>query len=196
MPVGTPERTKVTYQDYLSWPDDERWEILDGVPFAMTPSPSPLHQRICRNVAGELYLQREKLGGCEVFPAPTDVVFDPHNVVQPDILILCRRDRITDRNIQGVPDLVVEVVSPSTEIKDRREKKRLYERHGVKEYLIVFPEREYVERYHLSQGLYGSPDIFNWNESLDLLTFPIRLDLWKIFEKTVSEESNASGSEA
>ncbi|SHG01841.1 Endonuclease, Uma2 family (restriction endonuclease fold) [Desulfacinum infernum DSM 9756] len=192
MPVGTPERTKVTYQDYLSWPDDERWEILDGVPFAMTPSPSPHHQRICRNVAGELYLQREGLGECEIFLAPTDVVLDPHNVVQPDILVLCGRDQITAKNIQGVPDLVVEVVSPSTEIKDRREKKRLYERHGVKEYIIVFPEREYVERYHLSQGSYGGPDLFNWNESLDLLTFPIRLDLWKIFEKTPPEKSNTS----
>jgi len=73
-------------------------------------------------------------------------------VVQPDILVVYDRDRITEDNIRGAPDLIVEVVSPATELKDRREKKVLYEQSGVKEYIIVFPDREYSVTFLLAKG--------------------------------------------
>jgi Uma2 family endonuclease len=92
-------------------------------------------------------------------------------------------NKITEDNIQGSPDLIVEVISEGTEVKDRREKKNLYEKFGVKEYILVFPEREYVERYCLKKGKYGSPEIFNWDEILKLTVFEFEINLWEIFEK-------------
>lgn len=114
--------------------------------------------------------------------APTDVVFDAHTVVQPDVFVVCDRTKITPENIKGAPDLVVEVVSPRTEVKDRREKFRLYERWGVREYLIVFPERGYLERYVLAGGRYGAPEIFTVNERLALTVLPVEWDLSRIFQ--------------
>jgi Uma2 family endonuclease len=72
-------------------------------------------------------------------------------------------------------------------VKDRREKKNLYEKFGVKEYILVFPEREYVERYCLEKGKYGSPEIFNWDEILNLTVFDFEINLWEIFEKEKPE---------
>ena len=92
-------------------------------------------------------------------------------------------NKITEDNIQGSPDLIVEVISEGTEVKDRREKKNLYEKFGVKEYILVFPEREYLERYCLKKGKYGSPEIFNWDEILKLTVFEFKINLWEIFEK-------------
>ena len=179
---------KYTYQDYLLWPDDERWEIIDGRAYNMTPAPKIKHQRISRNLTGIVYSQRNKISPCELFEAPTDVVFDEHNVVQPDLFIICDGSKVTEENIQGAPDLIIEITSPYTELKDRRDKKRLYERYGVKEYIIVFPEREYVERYFLERGKYGAPDIFNWDEELKLKIFDMVIPLWDVFEKELPEE--------
>jgi Uma2 family endonuclease len=97
--------------------------------------------------------------------------------------LVCAKSKITENNIQGPPDLIVEVVSKGTEVKDRREKKNLYERFGVKEYILVFPEREYVERYCLEEGKFGSPEIINWDEILRLTVFEFEINLWEIFEK-------------
>jgi Uma2 family endonuclease len=176
---------RYTYQDYLTWPEDERWEIIDGAAYNMSPAPKVKHQRI----PGDLFNNLKNIidARCPVFFAPTDVVFDDFNIVQPDILVVYDRDRITEDNIQGVPDLIVEVVSPATELKDRREKKVLYEQSGVKEYIIVFPDREYVERYCLKDNQYSAPDIFNWDEILKLCAFEIEINLWDIFEKEREE---------
>lgn len=173
----------------MNWPEKERWEIIDGIAYNMTPAPSTRHQRISRNITWEFGRQIEKLRGCEFFEAPTDVVLDEYNVVQPDIFIICDTEKITEDNIQGAPDLVVEIASASTEVKDRREKLKLYERFGVKEYIIVFPEREYVERYHLEEGKYGAPEIFNWDEVLKLKTFDIEVSLWDVFERQRRDEN-------
>ena len=179
---------KYTYQDYLLWPDDERWEIIDGRAYNMTPAPTTRHQRISMGIIEKLILEKKNLKNCALFFAPTDVVLDEYNVVQPDIFIVCDRKKITERNIQGAPDLVIEITSPSTEIKDRREKLRLYESHGVREYVIVFPEREYVERYFLDEGKYSAPEIFNWDEELKLKIFDMVIPLWDVFEKELPEE--------
>lgn len=176
-----------TYKDYLTWPDDERREIIEGVAYNMSPAPEVKHQRLVSRFDYEVTL---KLKECLHFIAPTDVVFDEFNVIQPDVFVVCNRDRITENNIQGAPDLIVEVVSPATELKDRREKKALYEKAGVKEYIIVFPDREYVERYSLKNRSYGAPDIFNWNEVLNLDSLEMEINLWEVFEKEREKEDS------
>ena len=180
MPVAVKKDKRFTYQDYLNWPEDERWELIDGEAYCMSPAPKIIHQRILNNLAYEFTRQLKK---CQHFIAPTDVVLDDFNVVQPDLFVVCSKKKITEDNIQGAPDLVIEITSPATELKDRREKKALYERFGVKEYIIVFPDREYLERYVLKNKKYGPPEIFNWDEPLKLRTFRMELKLWEVFEK-------------
>lgn len=180
--------TRFTYADYRTWPDDERWEIIDGEAYAMTPAPSLKHQSITLNLATRLtdYLRGKP---CKPFVAPTDVVLDDLNVVQPDLLVVCDKSKMTAANIQGAPDLVVEVLSHSTSLKDKREKKRLYERFGVREYILAYPDDALVERYALADGKYSTPDILNWDEKLQLFTFPeLEIDLWEIFEKELPQE--------
>jgi Uma2 family endonuclease len=170
-----------TYQTYLTWPDDERWEIIAGTAYDMSPAPLIKHQNITSNF--HIKLKTHPGNSCYTGIAPTDVVFDEYNVVQPDVFLVCAKSKITENNIQGPPDLIVEVVSKGTEVKDRREKKNLYERFGVKEYILIFPEREYVERYCLKKGKYGSSEIFNWDENLKITVFEFEINLWEIFEK-------------
>jgi Uma2 family endonuclease len=175
-----------TYQTYLTWPDDERWEIIAGTAYDMSPAPRIKHQNITSNF--HIKLKTHPDNTCYTGIAPTDVVFDEYNVVQPDVFLVCAKSKITENNIQGPPDLIVEVVSKGTEVKDRREKKNLYERFGVKEYILVFPEREYVERYCLEEGKFGSPEIINWDEILRLTVFEFEINLWEIFEKEKPED--------
>ncbi|HLC16134.1 MAG TPA: Uma2 family endonuclease [Thermodesulfovibrionia bacterium] len=174
-----------TYEDYQTWPDEERWEIIDGVAYDMSPAPLIKHQNIAVNF---LILLRQSLkSNCYTAIAPTDVVFDRFNVVQPDVFVVCDQSKITEKNVQGAPDLIIEILSPSTELKDRKKKKSLYERHGVKEYITVFTDKNYVERYFLQDGKYGESELFNWDEILRLKCFDIEINLWEIFEKRKEE---------
>ena len=175
-----------TYRDYLTWPENERWEIVNGVAYNMTPAPIIKHQDITSNL--HIRLKTDPNNKCYTGIAPTDVVFDENNVVQPDVFVVCDRGKITESNISGAPDMIIEVISPSTEVKDRRDKKDVYERFGVGEYILVFPEREYIERYLLDKGKYGSPEIFNWDEELKLATFDTSINLRDVFEKEKKEE--------
>jgi Uma2 family endonuclease len=121
-----------SWQDYLSWPDEERWEIIDGTAYAMSPSPSTKHQKI----AGRMFSRLEQqLSGkpCQPFIAPTDVKLSEQDVVQPDIFVVCDPARITPSHIEGAPEVVIEVLSPATSSRDLREKKALYEKTGVLE---------------------------------------------------------------
>ena len=186
MPL-TKSTKKYTYQDYIKWPDDVKTEIINGEFYDMTPAPKIKHQKISRNLTWKFGKQVEKLKNCEFYEAPTDVVFDEYNVVQPDIFIVCDNTKITEDNIKGAPDLIVEIVSKSTELKDKREKKNLYEKFKVKEYIIVYPERDYIERFCLEDNKYLAPDIFNWDEKMKLETFDIEINLWEIFEKKLEE---------
>lgn len=177
-----------TYKHYLTWPEDERWEIINGEAYAMTPAPSIKHQKLSRyliSLFSAFFSGRQ----CEPFHAPTDVVFDEQNVVQPDLLVICDRSKITETNIKGAPDLVVEIISPSTALKDKREKKVLYERFGVREYLIVYPAEELVGRFQFVDGHYGSEEMFGWEEALPLAIFPeLRLNLWELFDKQLPNQ--------
>ena len=142
------QRTRATYEDYLNTPDEVRYELLDGE-LVMVPSPGATHQRIVMRIAMALqpYVKRMELG--EFFIAPFDVVLwdgDEANVVEPDLLFVstARAGIITEANVQGAPDLVVEVLSPSTESRDRGYKRELYARHGVGEYWLVDPDARTV----------------------------------------------------
>jgi Uma2 family endonuclease len=183
-------KQKYTYAQYRSWPEDERWEIIDGEAYAMTPAPNLRHQTVVMNLTGHFF-NFFKNKQCKPFVAPTDVVLDAFNIVQPDLLVVCDRDKMTNANIQGAPDLVVEVLSPSTNLKDRREKKALYERFGVREYLLVYSDDALVERYSLTEGKYAAPDILNWDERIRSTSFPeLEIDLWEIFEKELPQEKD------
>ena len=177
---------KYTWQDYLTWPDEERWEVIDGVAYDMSPSPTERHQRIVLNLGSIL---RTKLGSnpCKVYVAPLDVYLDDFNFVQPDVMIVCNKEKIKDR-IYGPPDMVIEVLSPSTSLKDKRIKKALYERFGVKEYILVHPEEMFIERYSLVEGKFREPDIFGPQEVLNLTSVEgIDISLWEVFEVSPPE---------
>lgn len=184
MPVARKIERKYTYQDYITWSDEERWEIIDGRAYDMSPEPGVKHQRVVNKINIILSMHKGLPAGCNVFIAPTDVVFSEHDVVQPDVFIVCDEKKITERNIQGAPDLIVEVLSPITALKDKREKKTLYERFRVKEYIIIDPNEQYVERFSLDEGgIYGHPDIFGSKEVMKLKAFNnIEIPLWEVFE--------------
>ncbi len=184
MPLAEKIKRRYTYQDYLAWPDEERWEIIGGEAYNMSPAPGTRHQRVVNRINIFLSTHKRLPERCSVFIAPTDVVLSEDDVVQPDVLVVCDEKKITEKNIQGVPDLVVEVLSPNTAIKDKREKRLLYEKAGIREYIIIDPTEQYVERYLPDEkGSYGLPDIFGPKEVMKLKAFEeIEIPLWEVFE--------------
>ena len=132
-------KPKLTYEDYASLPDDERCELIDGELIPM-PSPKKIHQRLILDLSWILR-RLEEMGLGELFIAPFDVILSRFNVVQPDLIFVssARAHIITEDNIRGAPDLVVEILSPSTQRRDRIVKRNLYARHGVGEYWLIDP---------------------------------------------------------
>ena len=184
--MAIPESTlnrKFTYQDYLAWPDNERWEIIDGVAYAMSPAPKPFHQDIILNIGS--YLKNALKGKpCRPYISPIDVVLSDMDIVQPEVLVVCDPNKKTTNNIQGAPDLIFEVLSPSTAKKDRWDKKRLYAKAGVKEYILVDPDALFAERYLLQEnGEYNHGEIFSDQQEIPLKSLPeLALPLWEVFE--------------
>src|SRR5579884_938329 len=165
---------KFTYEDYLLFPEDgKRHELIDGEHF-MTPSPSTKHQRILGNLflAFRTFLKEHKIG--EIFVAPCDVVLSDLGVVEPDLLFVSsgRSSIITEKNIQGPPDLVVEILSETTRKTDEIIKRKLYEHHGVSEYWIVDPELETVKVYRMGDEGYARTGEYS-KENTDTLTTPL-----------------------
>ena len=149
------EKKRYTYDDYLKTPDDMRYELIEGELY-MTPSPITNHQRISGRIEFELrkFVAENDCG--EVFDAPYDVYFDDENVVQPDILFISkdRLNIIGDKNLQGAPDLVIEILSESNAYRDLIQKKKLYARHSVKEYWIVVPGEKTIDIHILKDKTY------------------------------------------
>jgi len=135
-----------TYADYLLW--EGRWEIIQGIAYAMSPMPSPRHQRIANNTGKILKdsLISSKCK-CQVYQ-PIDLKITEHTVVNPDLLIVC--SPIIKQFLDFPPALVVEILSPSSEMKDRNTKYQLYETFGIKYYIIIDPDIEKIEIYHLN----------------------------------------------
>lgn len=162
------EKKKYTYEDYVKTSDDKRYELIDGE-LLMTPSPVPGHQRILRKIGFilEKFVTENNLG--ELFYAPCDVYFDNENVVQPDILFISkdRLNIIGEKNIQGAPDLIIEIISESSAYRDMVLKKKLYARHGVKEYWIVIPEGKEIEVYILKDNTYQHYMTYSDEDTLD-----------------------------
>ncbi len=153
---ATRPRTLFGYREYCCFPNDgRRHEIIDGDHY-VTPAPSTTHQTVSKRLQYQLYTQIELTGLGLVFDAPCDVQLTDYDIVQPDLIVVLK-DRvrmITPTKINGVPDLVVEILSASTASNDTELKKQLYERTGVGEYWIADPENQKLERYRLVDGVY------------------------------------------
>lgn len=145
---------RYSVQDYQSWDDDQRWELINGQAFAMSPAPTPYHQEI----AGTLYQHLANfLGGkpCKPYISPVDVYLSEDTVVQPDVLVVCNPGQVTNRGINGAPTFVAEVMSHSTAHRDMNHKRRLYETHGVLEYWLISPEDGTVLAYRREGERFG-----------------------------------------
>ena len=181
-----------TYADYLSWPETERWEFIDGVAYSMAP-PSTEHQIIVGSVFVEFanYLKGKP---CKVFVAPFGVTFakdikNEKNIqaVEPDITIICDKSKITEKGCKGSPDLIVEVLSRSTASVDVIKKRRLYEHNGVPEYWIVDPANQIVSRFQLNENLagYRQVEYFTKTDTITPVIFPdLQINLADIFPDT------------
>jgi Uma2 family endonuclease len=164
----TVEKKKFTYEDYLKTSDDQRYELIEGELIIMTPAPVPYHQWLSQNLGFELkeFVKKNNLG--KVFLAPCDVHLDEENVLQPDILFASneRAGIIGEKNIQGAPDLVIEVLSESNAYNDLVKKKKIYARFGVKEYWIVDPLEKNVDIYSLKDSVFILERSFSENHML------------------------------
>lgn len=158
MSVSDPPKshTKLTYEHYTQFPDDGmRHEIIDGIHY-MNAAPVPYHQKLSRRIQFELYSAIELTNLGEVMNAPIDVQFSNHDVVQPDIVVVLNDNKIiTQTKIKGTPNLIIEVLSPSTSGRDEGLKKELYEQNGVPEYWVVDPDEKAVRKFLLDGGNYS-----------------------------------------
>ena len=166
--MRTGHSVKLTYDDFLLFPDDgQRHELIDGEHY-VTPSPNTAHQRIVGNLYFALrgYLHAHTMG--EVFMAPFDVVFSQFDVVEPDLLYISkeRREVLTTQNVRGAPDLVIEVGSPGTRRRDETIKRRLFERSGVPEYWIVDPDLDVVRLYRREGDVYVGRSNCRWKRAM------------------------------
>ncbi len=150
-----PENNVLTYEDYLRLEDEKRYELINGRLHEM-PAPGFEHQEVLNTLNVLLYLFVRDKGMGKVLPAPFDVVLSDTVVVQPDILFISNENlkNIKNGRLFGSPDLVVEIVSPSSYKRDRYEKFVLYEKCGVKEYWIVLPGEKVIEVWCLKDGKY------------------------------------------
>lgn len=168
-----PQECRYTYADALAWDESERIELIDGEPVMMSP-PSRGHQKI----SGEIYLQiATYLKGktCEVYHAPFGVRLfekdgdspcDVDTLVEPDITVICDPGKLDDAGCRGAPDLIIEILSPSTQRHDRLTKYNLYQRAGVREYWIVDPDARVVSVYTLEEGAYHAAAAYSSRASV------------------------------
>lgn len=189
MPIPRLDR-KYTYADYLTWPEDERWEIIEGVPY-MQAAPTWQHQ----SISGELYRQLANYlvdNPCSIFTSPFDLRLPDANeddeettfVVQPDIVIVCDKTKLRKTGYFGVPAIIIEISSPSTTRRDRVLKFNMYEKAGVKEYWIVEPEGKYISVFTLQENKrYGRPEAYTDEDTVPMSIFPdLVVDLKQVFQ--------------
>lgn len=147
---------RFTYGDYRRWPEDERWELIEGTAYSMSPAPLRAHQKLSHNLAllfGNFLIGKP----CEVYEAPFDVLLPEGDegdakvatVVQPDLVVYCDRSKLTDGGARGAPYIAIEILSPSTQKKDLNEKFNLYERHRVREYWVFDPGNRSLQVWRL-----------------------------------------------
>lgn len=183
-------KDKYTYADYLTWPEGERWEIIDGVPY-LQAALSWQHQAISGNTFGQFY---EYLKGkpCQVFAALFDLCIPEFNesdekisnvISQPDIVVICDKSKLRKTGFFGVPELIIEITSPSTVRTDKITKFNKYEKVGVKEYWIIEPEQKIVSVFLLQDNnKYGRPNVYSEEDQITVSIFPdLAIDLKPFF---------------
>lgn len=175
MSLPQTKHTGYTLEDWKTW--EGSWELINGVAYptyGMTPAPNLEDQRVSVRLVNAIFnaLEAAKLknggGECEVFSAPVDVYLGD-GVFQPDAMIVCDPAKKSERGIEGAPDLVVEILSPSTASKDMTRKRWSYEAAGVPEYLIVDPEERVAVLLHLEGGRYEEAARVEWGTVVTLL---------------------------
>ena len=184
---------RYTYADYLTWLDDARRELIEGF-IKMLPAPRRVHAEVSHNITWylEAILKKNK-GKCKVYSAPFDVRFPKNGetaneridtVVQPDICVVCDLSKLDEFGCCGAPDMIVEILSPSTGKKDMTEKFTLYEKNGVKEYWIVYPKDGAIHVFLLqNDGKYNDGRVYERNEKVPVHVFDdCLLDLEDIFQ--------------
>ena len=175
-----PKDQTYTIEDIYALPDGQRAELIDGQLYMMTP-PNRRHQELVVELSSAILQHiRRKNGSCKVYPAPFAVFLnaDDKTYVEPDISVICDRNKLDDRGCKGAPDWIIEIVSPSSRRMDYRSKHNLYGDAGVREYWIVDPEKERVTVYHYEED--DAPTIF-------LFTQPIPVGIFEGFQVTVAE---------
>ena len=195
-----------TYADYLTWQVRERLELIKGHIFKMSPAPMRYHQELSGALYREFssYLKKKP---CKVFSAPFDVRLPKtkdgkrddqiYTVVQPDIVVVCDRAKLDRKGCLGAPDLIAEILSPSTAAKDVKDKFELYEASGVREYWIVHPEESLLEIFWLDESLkYRLERIYTREDIVNVGIFDdFSIDLRDIFEEDATEISEDDANE-
>jgi Uma2 family endonuclease len=183
MPQPAHKSGPFTWGDYRSWPEDERWELIAGEAYAMSPSPTGVHQAIVLRLGRyfDVFFERRR---CRAFIAPLDVKLSESDVVQPDLLVVCDPRQIKPTHIEGAPALVVEVLSPTSQYHDRARKVKLYAAAGVREFWLVTPEARIVEVLRLDGASYVHHAAFGPKEVLVSPSFPkLRIPLARVFAR-------------
>lgn len=145
-----------TVFEWENWKDN--WELIDGVPYCMSPAPTVKHQFINGNIYSELKSKLNTCKQCNVY-LPIDWVINDDTVVQPDVLVVCKE--ITTKRLEFAPTIIFEILSPSTARKDKTEKFELYQAQGVKYYVMVDPDTKEIELFYLDNGLYSKQNFEN-----------------------------------
>ncbi|EHQ25338.1 Uma2 family endonuclease [Mucilaginibacter paludis] len=181
--MPTTEKKKYTDQDYTILEEGSPFQLIH-YDLIISPSPGLLHQRILVRLANIIAFFSAIENSGEWFYAPTDVRFDDGNIYQPDILFISeeRRAEIIKDRIEGAPDLVIEILSPSNAYYDLRQKKDIYEKYGVKEYIIFDPMQENADVYVLENGIFVLKQKAGKTEQLTSVLLPgLIFGLEKIF---------------
>ncbi|MBN1669679.1 MAG: Uma2 family endonuclease [Kiritimatiellae bacterium] len=176
------------WADYRKWSSAQRWEIIGGEAYAMTPAPTPRHQAVVRQLLRKMadYFDAKH---CTVWPAPIDLRLSEHDVVQPDIVVVCDDGQVQSTHIEGAPSLVVEILSAASMEHDRVRKMRLYARAGIKEYWVVTPYPPLVEVFVLAGGAYRLDNGYDEEDMLASATFPdLRVALKEVFDFPIDPE--------
>ncbi len=181
---------RYSYKDYLNWDqEDERWEIIEGIPFDMTPAPSSRHQEVLGSIFALFYNYLADKKG-KVYMAPFEVRLSDSkkdeeifNVVQPDVTVVCDVTKIDQRGLKGSPDLIVEILSPGASAKrDKVVKFQLYEKYKVREYWIVDPFHENIEVYLIEDNAYQNRNVYVKGDVFTVSIFSdLLVDLNQIF---------------
>jgi Uma2 family endonuclease len=178
--MSSPAKTRVSAAEFFQLPETNiPTELIDGE-IIVSPAPIPTHQRILRFT---VRLLEGLIPNGEIFPAPIDVYFDDANIPQPDIVWIAEggRCKVTDKRLEGAPDLVVEIHSPSTTRRDKTDKFDLYEKHGVREYWMIDPAAAYVEVYRLDNDAFVKVGIFGPDQTFESVTLGKTVDLKAVF---------------